>query len=693
MGIDNVEDLGARVQYVASAAQTTFDYPFPIFEDADLVVDIDGTTKTLTSDYSVTGAGADTGGTIVLVVATVGGEIVTIYRQTAITRTTDFQQNGPLSSKSFNDQLDKLTVIAQELDAAIQRCLRIPTTAEVDDADIELLVANWANNYLTFDVNGKPTPAALSSSTMTQATIGNLLYPRTAAEQSAGVTPTNYFYPPGDVRRYGAVGDGSTDDTTAFQNITAVINAAGTGDVILEHNKNYKVWVGASPQLMYFSNCTGVNVIGNGATLTSGRTNGPQVFAIQFSGCARCTVENLTVVGSNTTLASSTGESLINCKSATTDIHVKNCKALNCRAGISCGNGDDPGSSRTSRISVLNFYCNSTYYGINCANDGDDLFVRNFVTYNAGRSYFPWNVKNHDVHVSSSHGGPFSDCLLKVYVNTTWPYTKLENIRLKYHTDGRASIGTNQNADEAMIAVDVQQVDTINTGAATMSNIDIQFDVEASATPTHRRLFTMRRYTSTGEVDTTSRSHIFSNWRFSGRVASAQNFTEDVFTIFSNLGTWTGDLATGFLLENILISGSDTQNGIVINGAPFLGYASSLMLNNVTTDTDISLSGAGQDAPVTFNNVAADNLRLYSTTTYDPGSLADGAGSTTTMNVTGAQLGDAVECSFSNNLQGITLTAWVSAADTVSIRFQNESGGTLDLASGILRVWLRKRAI
>lgn len=215
--IDQVTDLGARVQYVAAAAQTTFDYPFPIFEDADLVVDIDGTTKTLTTDYTVTGAGADTGGTIVLVVAATGGEIVTIYRQTAITRTTDFQQNGPLSSTSFNDQLDKLTIIAQELEARVNRALRVPFTAEVDDADIELTVANWANKYVTIDADGKPTPAALSSATMTQATIGNLLYPQTAAEQSAGVTPTNYYYEPGDVRRYGAAIDGSTDDRTAIQ--------------------------------------------------------------------------------------------------------------------------------------------------------------------------------------------------------------------------------------------------------------------------------------------------------------------------------------------------------------------------------------------------------------------------------------------------------------------------------------------
>jgi hypothetical protein len=75
---------------------------------------------------------------------------------------------------------------------------------------------------------------------------------------------------------------------------------------------------------------------------------------------------------------------------------------------------------------------------------------------------------------------------------------------------------------------------------------------------------------------------------------------------------------------------------------------------------------------------------------YDPPNLADGAGTTTTVTVTGAALGDYARASFSLDLQGIVLTAWVSAADTVSVRFQNESGGALDLASGTLRARVEK---
>lgn len=40
--------------------------------------------------------------------------------------------------------------------------------------------------------------------------------PQTAAESAASVTPTNYEFPQGDVRRYGAVLDGVTDDTAAL---------------------------------------------------------------------------------------------------------------------------------------------------------------------------------------------------------------------------------------------------------------------------------------------------------------------------------------------------------------------------------------------------------------------------------------------------------------------------------------------
>jgi len=67
----------------------------------------------------------------------------------------------------------------------------------------------------------------LDLATLTAAVIGSVLYPRTAAEIAAGVTPVNYAYAPGDVRRYGAKIDGSTDDTAAF--VASIAQAAKAG--------------------------------------------------------------------------------------------------------------------------------------------------------------------------------------------------------------------------------------------------------------------------------------------------------------------------------------------------------------------------------------------------------------------------------------------------------------------------------
>lgn len=75
---------------------------------------------------------------------------------------------------------------------------------------------------------------------------------------------------------------------------------------------------------------------------------------------------------------------------------------------------------------------------------------------------------------------------------------------------------------------------------------------------------------------------------------------------------------------------------------------------------------------------------LSGSATYDPPSLNDGVGTTTTVTVAGAALGNFAQASFSLDLQGVLLTAWVSAADTVSVRLQNETTGTINLGSGTL---------
>lgn len=77
---------------------------------------------------------------------------------------------------------------------------------------------------------------------------------------------------------------------------------------------------------------------------------------------------------------------------------------------------------------------------------------------------------------------------------------------------------------------------------------------------------------------------------------------------------------------------------------------------------------------------------ISASTTWDPISLVDGAGESKNVTCSGAAVGDFAIASFSQNIGGMMLTAAVVASNTVGVRLQNEAGSTADLASGTLTV-------
>ena len=63
----DISAVTPRVQYtVGSTPDSTFDYSFAIFEDADISVYVGSTLKTLTTHYTVSGAGTTSGGTVTM---------------------------------------------------------------------------------------------------------------------------------------------------------------------------------------------------------------------------------------------------------------------------------------------------------------------------------------------------------------------------------------------------------------------------------------------------------------------------------------------------------------------------------------------------------------------------------------------------------------------------------------------------
>jgi hypothetical protein len=88
------------------------------------------------------------------------------------------------------------------------------------------------------------------------------------------------------------------------------------------------------------------------------------------------------------------------------------------------------------------------------------------------------------------------------------------------------------------------------------------------------------------------------------------------------------------------------------------------------------------------NRGAAEYKRIktFSAQTVDPGSLTTYTGTTGTLTVAGAALGDPVDVTFSLDLQAQMLTGYVNDGDSVTWVLFNSTAGTINLASGTMYV-------
>ena len=124
------------------------------------------------------------------------------------------------------------------LDMNSNRIVNLASPAASNDA------ARWVDVTSAVDFTGVVAPSQSGNADRALFTDGSTAswrktpyIVRTTAEISASVTPSDYSYEPGDVRRYGAVGDGSTDNTTAIQN--ALSANAGAFPVVFEAGASY----------------------------------------------------------------------------------------------------------------------------------------------------------------------------------------------------------------------------------------------------------------------------------------------------------------------------------------------------------------------------------------------------------------------------------------------------------------------
>jgi hypothetical protein len=166
-----VQATTARVDYSGNGATKTFAVPFYFLLDSDISLilqDNSGyppvvTTLAIGTDYTVTGAGVSSGGSVTLTVAPTSTQRLTILRDVDLTQLNEYVPNGPFPASGQEQALDKLTMQVQQMQEQLNRCLKFPSPDT--DAAILLSAAERAGKVLTFDINGSPSlvPVAAGS--------------------------------------------------------------------------------------------------------------------------------------------------------------------------------------------------------------------------------------------------------------------------------------------------------------------------------------------------------------------------------------------------------------------------------------------------------------------------------------------------------------------------------------------------
>lgn len=166
-----VSSTVSKVSYSGNGSTTTFTVSFYFLDNTHLKVIKRSslgveTTLTLTTDYTVTGAGVLSGGSITTTVAPALGETLVIVRNVPLTQEVDYQANDPFPAETHEKALDKLTMEVQQVSSTIGNALRFPDTDSSSLSAVLPSVANRAGNYLAFDSIGQPIAAGSIPNTL-----------------------------------------------------------------------------------------------------------------------------------------------------------------------------------------------------------------------------------------------------------------------------------------------------------------------------------------------------------------------------------------------------------------------------------------------------------------------------------------------------------------------------------------------
>jgi parallel beta-helix repeat protein len=496
-----------------------------------------------------------------------------------------------------------------------------------------------ADDELIDDYDDVPVPAGTAGLV---ADVIEEIYPRTAKEITGGITPTDYSYPAGDVRRYGVVGDGVTDDTEALNDACA---GAGTwGQVYIDPSLNCLITdsVVNSTLAAY---AIGQRWYGGGKITTQ---NSFDHHVFDLVGITDFTVEGLR--GVSGTLGAAYSSATARFFNAVSSSH--RCKLI--RSHITGFQSAARFNASEHCQAIGNDIISPYGWGVNVQTDAHDCIVRD--------NRISGTVNEHGIYVAGSTGDLIRGAVVD---SNTVTGSTIDGIKLSFcdHTKVTGNHSYSNSGQGIYCTLEVEQPALIGNSCVSNGENGIL-------------LFT-----------TVDRAKLIGN---TCRL-------NDKNGISANTSVTRAIIAMNHVEDND-VEASGTQYGILVTGT---GSDRNKVVNNYISDEVIGVNIAAGSYNEIAGNTAENCSTVYSTSgstqtkvngglegsvSWNPGDLSNGTGETTSLTVTGAAVGDRVEVFPGIDLDGLVHSGYVSATDTVELRLHNGTGGNVNLASSTWRV-------
>lgn len=290
-----ISNQSNRTSAVGTGAEQTVPFSFPILDNSDITVTsrlITSGVETIlveTTNYTVINSGTSGGSVVTVTPFIASTSEIHIIRNTPNTQSIDLIQGGEFSAERVESGLDKVTKLGIENQDAIDRTIRLPDT---DSASIDMVLPNSidrASKFLKFDSSGNlAVSSEVDSTTITVSTFMETLLDDADAKTGKATLQSDTVL---DIRDYGVVGDGVTDDTTNFNTALAAAQ-----------NKTLHLQAGASYNLTGALNMAERTIFeGNGAILNFTIATTPKSQCLAVANY--CIVRNFTSNQLSTTVA------------------------------------------------------------------------------------------------------------------------------------------------------------------------------------------------------------------------------------------------------------------------------------------------------------------------------------------------------------------------------------------------------